>query len=297
MKHTKNFKRLFLTTLCFAVLLFGSTAIFTFAQSGNTEKAEVPLSNPSKPASIKVSLVMGGITVTGYNGKTIQVEAVVKSDQDGDHDHEIDHEMDDEDAKKERDKSAGMMEITNTSTGLSIIEDKNEVAIQVKSFMRPVNISLKVPFKTSLKLHTVNNGKIHVEKVEGDIEVGHTNGPITLKNVSGTVVANTVNGDLTVSLDKVNPGKPLSFSSFNGDVDVTFPDNAKFDLNMRTDQGKIFSDFKLEMKNARTQKTQGKEGGRFELRLDRAVRAALNGGGEEALFKTFNGNIYIRKKK
>jgi len=31
--------------------------------------------------------------------------------------------------------------------------------------------------------------------------------------------------------------------------------------------------------------------------FDKSVHALLNGGGEEATFKTFNGNIYIRKKK
>ncbi|MBV9308345.1 MAG: hypothetical protein JOZ45_19525 [Acidobacteriaceae bacterium] len=44
------------------------------------------------------------------------------------------------------------------------------------------------------------------------------------------------------------------------------------------------------------------EGGRqpdgtYHLRFDRTLRGTINGGGPEFQFTTFNGQIYIRKKK
>jgi hypothetical protein len=33
------------------------------------------------------------------------------------------------------------------------------------------------------------------------------------------------------------------------------------------------------------------------LRFDRALRGTINGGGPEYQFTTFNGQIYLRKKK
>jgi DUF4097 and DUF4098 domain-containing protein YvlB len=203
-------------------------------------------------------------------------------------------------AAKEKDKAKGMIRIRNTSSGLSIEEENNVVEIRSRSFRHKVILSIKVPFKTSLELKTVNGGEIVVEKVDGDLEVGNVNGPLTLKNVSGTVVAHTTNGEVTVSFDRVNLDKPMSFATFNGDVDVTFPANAKFNLRMKSDRGEIYSDFKLEMKTAPPQpvkKSEKEDKGKFVVKFDKSVYGLLNGGGEEVQFKTFNGDIYIRKKK
>src|ERR1022692_3731704 len=39
------------------------------------DRVNVPLSDPSRPAVVHASLMNGGITVTGYNGKEVIVEA------------------------------------------------------------------------------------------------------------------------------------------------------------------------------------------------------------------------------
>ena len=43
----------------------------------SAEEVVVPLSNPNAPCTIKAYLHTGGITVTGYNGKEVIVNAVV----------------------------------------------------------------------------------------------------------------------------------------------------------------------------------------------------------------------------
>src|ERR1700719_904865 len=48
------------------------------AQSGG-DRIPVALSDPSRPASVKVSLVNGGITVKAYDGKEVVVEAHVRN--------------------------------------------------------------------------------------------------------------------------------------------------------------------------------------------------------------------------
>ena len=63
--------------------------------------------------------------------------------------------------------------------------------------------------------------------IEGDIEANNLNGRVTLKNVSGTVNAHSLNGEVTAVLDSVDPSKPLSFSTMNGDIDVTLPSDLK----------------------------------------------------------------------
>jgi hypothetical protein len=39
------------------------------------DRVNVPLTDPSRPAVVHASLMNGGITVTGYNGKEVIVEA------------------------------------------------------------------------------------------------------------------------------------------------------------------------------------------------------------------------------
>ncbi len=279
--------------LFFSIVFLCSFTVVLHAQSAAMDKVEVPLTDPSKPAAVKINIMSGSIMVTGYSGKTVIVEAVVKAEEPGE-------DEDEDDEEKGPDKKAkGMFRIQNNSTSLSVEEENNVVVVKTHAFRRRVDLTVKVPFKTSLELRAVHHGGVTVEKVEGDLNVNHANGPVTLKNVGGTVVANTVNGDLTVTFDKIALDKPMSFSTFNGDVDVTFPANAKFNLKMKTDTGEIYSDFQLKVQSSpvKTEKTEKKEKGKFVVTFDKSVRALLNGGGEEAAFKTFRGNIYIRKKK
>jgi DUF4097 and DUF4098 domain-containing protein YvlB len=279
----------FIIVLIISFLFVCSNAMVGYAASAPTDKAEVPLSNPGKPAQLKVSIITGSITVTGYNGKSVVVEATAKM-------HEDDDDDDEDRARKKNTK--GMFRITNKSTGLKIVEENNLVVVQVTSYNRRIDLNIKVPYKTSMKLRSVNSGFIKVTNVEGDLDVSHTNGPLTLTKVSGTVVANTINGDVEVSFEKVNLAKPMAITSFNGDVLVTFPANAKFNLNMQSNQGEIYSDFKLDIKaQSSQQKKAEKKGGKYQIQFDKGVLGLLNGGGEAVKLKTFNGDILIKKKK
>jgi hypothetical protein len=284
---------------CFiCIMLVFGFSLLNYAQDTPVDRAEVPLTDPSKPASVNVKVNHGTITVTGYNGKTIMVEAMVDSAYwESKYLDKVKEKL--KEMKKEKSKTIeGMHVIKNNSTGLSIEEENNVVDIKISSFSKKVDVNVKVPYKSSLKLKGFQAGNIKVEKVDGELDVTHHNGPIALKNVSGTVVAHTFNGDLTVSFDRVNLNKPMSFSTFNGDIDVTFPKNAKFNLKMKSDQGEIYSDFKLEMRSKPSQekKPERKEG-KYVIKFDKTLYGLLNGGGEEVQFKTFNGDIFVRAKK
>ncbi len=111
--------------------------------------------------------------------------------------------------------------------------------------------TIQVPARTNLKLNTVNGDDILVERIEGDIEVTSLNGQITLTDVAGAVVAHATNGDVKVMLRQVTAQKPMSFTSFNGDVDVMLPPNVKANLKMRTDHGEVLTDFDVQIQQQR----------------------------------------------
>jgi hypothetical protein len=258
----------------------------TVAQE-NSERAEISLTNPSKIALVKVNVMMGTITVTGHSGKNVIVEA--KKLQKSKKDFEFAE-------KKDKEKTRGMHVIKNTSIGLTIEEEENIVNIKTTRFMERIAVTVKVPFKSNLKIRNMNGRFIKVNNVEGELEIKHSNGRIELDKISGTVVANTVNGDIKIAFDKVNLDKPMSFTTMNGDIDLTFPQNAKFNLNMNAGVGEVYSDFKLTMKPNPKPMVQKKKEGKTLYNFSKGMYGQLNGGGEEILLKTFHGDIYLRKK-
>lgn len=250
------------------------------AQSGN--KVSVPLADPARPVTLRAHLVTGSITVKGADVKEVLVEAKGRADEDSD-----------------RESRAGNLKrIPMNSTGLNIESDNNQVRISTDSTQRATDLLITVPVHTSLSLHTVNDGNISVSGVDGELDVNDVNGEVDLKNVGGSVVAHALNGHVNVSMNRVDPQKPMAFSSLNGDIDVTFPADLKANINMRTDNGEVYSDFDVKLSTTAPQQTvednRGR-GGKYQVKIDKSVRGTINGGGQEIQFKNFNGNIYIRK--
>lgn len=282
------------------VLLIGAAAL-GLAQDAKVDRAVVPLTTPGKPALIKAGVITGGITVKGYAGKEIIVEARVREEKlDAEDEKEYFEQEGAEEDKDRVDKSAGMKLIPVVGTGLEVEEEDNVVTISSESWKNAVDLVIQVPSASNLELSSTNDGDIVVENVSGTIEVGNVNGSNTLKNVSGNVVAQTVNGEILVTLSRVTPDKPMSFSTMNGDIDVTFPADVKASVRMKTQQGDIYSDFDVSLKPAPQKPAEEatKSGkGKYRISFDRFLTGAIGGGGPEFTFNTFNGDIYIRRGK
>jgi len=258
-----------------AVILSGPWA----AAEAAGDRVAYKLEDPSRPASVKAHLLNGGITVKGYDGNEVIVEARVRG-------------------LEKAESAGGMRHIPQTATGLGVDAENNEVVVKVDALQRTVDLTITVPRRTSLSLHTVNDGNIQVSDVDGEMDINDVNGAVTLNHIGGSVVAHALNGRVLVTFNRVEPQKSMAFSSLNGDLDVTFPPDIKANLSLRSDNGEIYSDFDIQVQAAAPQQAVTDErgkGGHYRVRLDKTIRATLNGGGPEIQFKNFNGNIYIRK--
>ena len=278
----KNLKQTIGIISC--ALVIGAAAV---GQDIPSDRVSVPFRDPSRPGMVKVNLMTGGITVKGYDGKEVVVEARLRGVKS---------------SKKERpdNKAEGLKRIEIAKTGLTVEEEGNVVSVSTGPLGHAVDLSLQVPTETSLKLGCMNDGGILVEKVEGEIEANNLNGSVTLTNVSGVVVAHSLNGEVVTQMDKVTPDKPMSFSTMNGDIDVTLPPDIKAKVKLETQNGSIYSDFEIGLeKNPRPPGVEDgrKEGGRYRIVFDKGVVGTINGGGPEIQFKTVNGSIHIRKGK
>lgn len=249
------------------------------APGSSPDRIAVKLDDPSRPALVKAGLVNGGITVKAYDGQEVIVEARGRGSED------------------EKPTPSGMHRLDVSRTGLTVDAENNEVRVSTDSFMRPIDLTISVPVHTSLKLNCVNGGNIVVTGVDGELDVSDVNGSVTLNHVSGNSVVHALNGRILATFDRVNQ-KPMAFSSLNGDIDVTFPADLKANLNIRSDRGDVYSDFDVQMQSSAPKQVvdDGREGGgKYRVKIDRTIHAAINGGGPEIQFTNFQGSIYIRK--
>jgi DUF4097 and DUF4098 domain-containing protein YvlB len=266
------------------IVLIAAAAVFAVVQplsAQSDNKVTVPLSDPSRPVTLRAHLVSGSITVKGADVKEVIVEARARGDE-----------------AHSGGRAEGMKRIPMTSTGLNIEAENNNVRVSTDSYQRTIDLTITVPIHTSVSLHSVNDGNIVVSGIDGELDINNINGEVDLKNIGGSVVAHALNGHVVATFNRIDPQKPMAFSSLNGDIDVTFPADLKANVSLRTDNGEVYSDFDVKvLPNAPQQTVEDNRGhgGKYKVKIDKNVRGTINGGGQEIQFKNFNGNIYIRK--
>lgn len=264
------------------VLVCASVAIAQ--QPSGEDRVMVPLSDPSKPALIDVSLVSGGITVRGTNRKDVAVIARPDTER-----------AERRSRRSDNADTTGMHRIPQAA-GFKITEEANRVKIGADSPNRYITFEIEAPVRSNLKLSTVNGGEIVVENIDGEIDVSNVNGGITLNGVAGSVNAGTTNGGVKASLTRVTAAKEMSFTSLNGAVDVTLPPATKANLRLRSDRGDVYSDFDVQLAPSTAVVQENRDSnGRYRVRRNRSVVGAINGGGPEFELRTFNSNVYVRK--
>ncbi|HEV8629499.1 MAG TPA: DUF4097 family beta strand repeat-containing protein [Thermoanaerobaculia bacterium] len=253
------------------------------ARAQGPNRYVVPLSKPGQPVHLTVGLVSGSISVQPGDANQVVVEVVGDTDSDDGHPAKPPH------------GASGMRRLPNRSLGLVVEEEANKVGVSMGGMPSDVTLRIQVPRQTSVALSTVNDGDIHVEGLEGTLELSNVNGEITAKGVAGSVVAHTTNGDVKVTMTRVDPKAALAFASFNGDVDVSLPASFRGDLRIRSDNGKIYTDFDVQLSDQPARVEQKRNGGRYRLEVEQEVRGTIGGGGPEIQLRTFNGDIYLRK--
>ena len=227
----------------------------------------VRLSQPGKVFTLNVNIGRAAINVTGYNGKDVIVGI-------------------DTDETKGREK-----------VDVTAHEKNNEVTIEAPD-RKKVRLNIKVPQTQGIfKLSSVNGGRIMISDVTGNLEIQNKSGGISALNISGSVIASTLSGRITVSFKNVDPGVPMAFSTVSGGINISFPADLKANLKIRSDLGKVYSDFDLVGDAAHPKVLRDEKDGACHLSVDDWIYGRVGGGGPEFLVKNTNGIIHIYKTK
>jgi len=250
------------------------------AMAQQSEQVTVPFTDPGRPGLVRVSTLNGSVTIKAANRRDVLIETQSRDDRS-------------RGVRAPADRS-GLRKLQPTG-GFEAVEENNQMVISSNG-NQSVELVITVPTRTNLKVTGTNGGPITVEGVDGDIEVTNTNNSIALTNVAGSVVANSTNGNVKAVVTRVTEAKPMAFTSFNGNVDVTLPAALKATFKLRSDNGDVYTDFDLQLKTetATSPNTQ-RVNGRLRIEVNKSLTGTLNGGGPEVELRTFNGQVYLRK--
>jgi hypothetical protein len=139
-----------------------------------------------------------------------------------------------------------------------------------------VNFVVRVPYRVGFVGRTVN-GEISATSLSGNVITRTINGSIKI-STAGYAEATTINGEILARMGDANWPNALSFSTLNGGITLDLPANASAEVEAKTLNGAINSDFPLETNN----------------RSRKHIKGKIGIGGRSLILKTLNGSINLR---
>lgn len=245
------------------VLLSIISAREIFPQKGQKEDM-VYRTKTGKPGYVVVNSSEGLIKITGYNGSDVIIKNPFKNTRE-----------------------------FKENISVSTDEAGNGVDISTDEY----DLEIKVPASFSLTLNN-SEGRIEVFNTTGEMSINNSEGAIRLINISGTCMVSSESGDVFAELNSFTGGTPILINTIDGKIDITVPAWAKADVTAGSESGNVYTDFEISMdRKSSGHSKPKKEGGLIRVASEEHMTGSINGGGEDIVLRSIDGNIYLRKKK
>lgn len=141
------------------------------------------------------------------------------------------------------------------------------------------DFQISVPSDTRLDVDAFSSD-VRIDGVIGRQHVHTFSGPIELRGATGPIDAESFSGNIELEIVDATASPELQVKTFSGDITATMPDATSGNVRFESFSGDIRSDIPLTLER----------GGK------RSFRGHLNaGGGSDIHFKTFSGDVRIRK--
>jgi hypothetical protein len=140
-----------------------------------------------------------------------------------------------------------------------------------------VEYHIMVPRGANLESVKLVNGGLSLSGMTGPVKASSVNGSIKAERMEGQVELSTVNGFLEAGFQRISRCKPISLSSVNGPIKVSFPPGAGANVSAHNLSGGIDADF----------------GHAWRAPGGHSLEAAVNGGGAQIRVHNVNGGISI----
>jgi hypothetical protein len=120
------------------------------------------------------------------------------------------------------------------------------------------SLAITTPRNTSVLVENTFGGRVDVRNIEGDADIRSLNGEVTLDRIAGSALVETMNGEIHATFVKVTEGKPLSFTSMNGEIEVRIPADTRANVRLRTQNGAVLTDFDEKALITKTEAASGR---------------------------------------
>lgn len=213
---------------CRPPFLFAATLALALLAAARSEEntSTIRFSDPGKPGTVKVLFTHGNLRVQGADTTEIVVKSATRP-------------------ATQAPRKDGLRVLT-ASSSFALTEKENTVTLDAAAdgaIGGRGDFHLTVPRSASLVVQNSLGGDITCSGLEGDIEINSMNGEIRLDEVRAGVVVSTLNGEIRASVRELRDGKPLSFTSMNGEVVLRVPSDGKANVRFRTQNGAVLTDF------------------------------------------------------
>jgi hypothetical protein len=223
-----------------------SVIFFTAARADEAETSSIKFSNPAQPGTLKVTITNGDIRIHGADAPEVTVRTELKPEG--------------------RAQRSDGLRVLTSSASYSLTEKDNVINLSYGADSWPTggngDFDITVPRNTSVVVSSAFGGDISVGDISGDLEVKSLNGEVKLTDVSGGALVETMNGEIQADVVALKDGKPLSFTSMNGEVALHLPPDIKANVRLRTHNGSILTDFDEKQLVTKTAALKGSSGHR-----------------------------------
>ena len=211
---------------CSSVFAAAFALVLLTAARSEEGATTVKFSDPAKPGTLKIVVGRGDLRIKGGDTAEISVKSELKPAT----------------AKPRKDG----LRVLTASSSFTLNEKDNIVTLDALSegwAGAPADFSIAVPRTTTVVVTSSYGGDITCAGVSGNLEIKNTSGEITLDDITGGALVETMNGEIHATVRELHDGKPLSFTSMNGEVVLRVPADAKANVRLRTQNGSILTDF------------------------------------------------------
>jgi len=206
--------------------------------------AKFKFTDPSKPGKLRLRVMWGDVTVTGADTQTVTIVSNIKNKQ------------------QAQEKNSDGLRRLDSETTYSATEKDNVISIDLGGDSPDpssgATLAITTPRNTSVVVENSFGGRVDVKNLEGDIDVRSRNGEVTLEKIAGSALVETMNGEIHATFVKVTEGKPLSFTSMNGEIEVRIPADTKANVRLRTQNGAVLTDFDEKALITKTEAVHGR---------------------------------------
>ncbi|MEM6471410.1 MAG: protein kinase [Planctomycetota bacterium] len=234
--------------------------------------------DPTIPGKLVVDMPRGSIRVIGHASQEVMIKLSVPT------------------FKPRKKGDSGFTSVRPQNLDFAVKQSANYIKVDSNSRRYVTNVEVFVPFNTQLDLDSYQEGKIEVRAVTGPIRVRSQNSDIKLIDVCGPVDAYGYNGNLSASFTSTINLEGSEFDSYNGTIDLVFPEDVEASLRYATRYGDVLTEFKLASEESALNVTSPADG-ELKIEFDEFVAATINGGGPELTLETTNGDIRLRRRK